>query len=125
MSVLVWADVPVNDLERARRFYSHVLGVELQTPPGLEGTAMAMGEPPSIDLAQGSGIEASTTAGTTIYFGTADLDGMLRRVEEAGGRILQPKQFMGDMIGYIAFVVDTEGNRIGLQQNSPNAPQQG
>jgi predicted enzyme related to lactoylglutathione lyase len=41
---------------------------------------------------------------------------MLARVEEAGGPILQPKEFMGEMVGGIAFVVDTEGNRIGIQQ---------
>ncbi len=42
--------------------------------------------------------------------------GMLARVVEAGGRILQPKEFMREMGGWIAFVVDTEGNRIGIQQ---------
>lgn len=118
MSVLIWADVPVVDLERAKKFYSHVLGEQIDTP--MPGIGLVMGEQPSVDLAQGSSIEPSTTAGTTIYFDTkGDIDGMLRRVEEAGGRILQPKEFMGDMIGWIAFVVDTEGNRIGFQQSAP------
>ena len=30
--------------------------------------------------------------------------------------MLQEKKFMGDMVGWIAFIEDTEGNRIGLQQ---------
>ena len=40
----------------------------------------------------------------------------LARVEPAGGKILQGKQDMGEPVGWIAFVEDTEGNRIGIQQ---------
>ncbi len=118
MPVLVWADVPVTDLDRARRFYAHVLGVDVPADPNMPGIALVMGDFPSVDLALNQG-QPSETAGVTIYFGTTDMDSMLTRVEEAGGRILQGKEFMGEMIGYIAFVVDTEGNRIGLQQNAP------
>ncbi len=118
MSVIVWADIPVVDLERATAFYAHVLGVPVGSPPGMEGhVAVIMGEAPSADLALSTGIAPTTTAGTTVYLGAnGDIDGMLARVQEAGGRVLQPKEFMGEMIGWIAFVVDTEGNRIGIQQ---------
>ncbi len=119
MPVLVWADVPVTDLDRASAFYAHVLGVPVQSPPGMDGVALVMGDQPSVDLALSTGITPTTTAGTTIYFDArGDIDGMLARVEEAGGRLLQPKAFMGEMIGWIAFVIDSEGNRIGIQQNA-------
>jgi predicted enzyme related to lactoylglutathione lyase len=36
------------------------------------------------------------------------------RAEQAGGKILTPPTDMGKMIGTIAYVLDTEGNRIGL-----------
>ncbi len=115
-SVLVWADIPVSDLARASRFYAHVLGLPVELPPGMEGVSLVMGDPPSVDLAPSS-ITPSTTAGTTIYFGAnGDIDGMLARVVEAGGRILEGKQYLGEMIGWLAFIVDTEGNRIGLQE---------
>lgn len=117
MSVLVWADIPVRDLARATRFYSAVLGVPVGTPPGMDGTALVMGEAPSVDLFVTDPTVPITTAGTTIYFGgNGEMDAMLARVEEAGGKILQPKRFMGEMIGSIAFFEDTEGNRIGIQQ---------
>lgn len=84
----------------------------------MEGqVALVMGDAPSVDLALATGITPTTSAGTTIYFGAnEDIDGMLARVEEAGGRILEPKSFMGEMVGWIAFVVDTEGNRIGIRR---------
>lgn len=55
--------------------------------------------------------------GATVYLGSnGDIDGMLARVETAGGKILQAKRDMGEMVGWIGFVEDTEGNRIGIQQ---------
>jgi hypothetical protein len=53
--------------------------------------------------------------GPTIYLTSmGDIDGMLARVAEAGGKVLEPPQDMGEMIGVLAFVEDTEGNRIGI-----------
>ena len=68
----------------------------------------------SADLYQGGTPSAD---GPTIYLGAGgDIDGMVARVVEAGGTVLQEKQNMGPMVGWIAFVLDTEGNRIGIQQ---------
>ena len=30
--------------------------------------------------------------------------------------MLKPKEFMGDMVGWVAWVEDSEGNLIGIQQ---------
>lgn len=122
-SVLVWADVPVTDLERAKKFYAHVLQLPVESTPGMDGVALVMGDPPSVDLALNSSIKSTTTGGTTIYFGAnGDIDGMLARAEAAGGRILGPKQFYGEMIGWLAYIEDTEGNRIGIQQPPDQPP---
>jgi predicted enzyme related to lactoylglutathione lyase len=43
---------------------------------------------------------------------------MLARVTEAGGKVLQGKQLMGETIGWLAYVEDTEGNHIGIQQQA-------
>lgn len=121
---LVWADVPVKDIERAVRFYSHVLGMQLEVPPGFGGgIALVHGvEGPSIDLVQDDPAKPATDRGTTIYLSSnGDIDGMVSRVEEAGGKILGQKQFMGDVIGWLAYFEDTEGNRIGIQEPTGHA----
>ena len=41
---------------------------------------------------------------------------MLRRAADAGGEILSPATFMGEMVGTIGFFRDSEGNRIGVHQ---------
>ena len=116
---LVWADVPVKDIDRAVRFYSHVLGMQFEVPPDFGGgVAIVAGvQGPSIDLVQDDPSKPTTDRGTTIYLSSnGDIDGMISRVEQAGGRILGQKQFMGDLIGWLAYFEDTEGNRIGIQQ---------
>jgi predicted enzyme related to lactoylglutathione lyase len=121
-SVLVWADIPVVDLARASKFYEHVTGQPVLVMPETGDSVAVIGDPAdgkppmfSADLYVGGTPLAE--GGLTIYFGTSgDLDGTLARVLEAGGEILQEKQNMGPMVGWIAFFKDTEGNRIGLQQ---------
>lgn len=124
---IVWADIPVIDLERARKFYSDILQVDVALMPGQAGIALlppTEGGPegvPSVsaDLAisgEGYGSKPSADAGPTIYLnGEPDAQVVLDRVEAAGGKVLQNKTFMGEMVGAIGFFLDTEGNRIGVQ----------
>ncbi len=69
----------------------------------------------SIDLAVVAANKPSTN-GCTIYLNSGGSpEGMLRRAADASGEILQEVQFMGDMVGYVGFFKDTEGNRIGVR----------
>jgi len=40
-------------------------------------------------------------------------------VVEAGGEVLQAKQYMGEMVGWTAYFRDTEGNRLGFEFMEP------
>ena len=125
-NLLVWADLPVKDMARARKFYSHVLGHPVDEMPGQEGKVALLMQPgtgdamdAAIDLATESMTEPSTTHGPVIYISTdGDIDGMLKRAEEAGGKIFKPKADYGEYGGWLAYIVDTEGNLVGLQQQS-------
>ena len=116
---IVWADIPVKDVKRASAFYAAVTGSGVMPMPGSEESiALLMSRDGqggvSADLYVGG---TPSKDGPTVYLNTyGDIDAMLARVAPAGGTVLQDKQFMGDMVGWIAFIEDTEGNRIGLQQ---------
>lgn len=118
-NVLVWADIPVVDIERASAFYGTLTGLPVVKFPGDDSVAIIQtpsdeGPAVSADLFVGG---HPSHDGPTIYFGSGgDIDGMVQRAVAAGGRILDEKRFMGDMVGWIAFIEDTEGNRIGIQQ---------
>ena len=125
MNLIVWADIPVTDLDRAAKFYSQVIGMPLNRMPGAEDVAIP-GSPPvegqpapenagmtvAFDLYVGG---KPSVDGATIYLSAqGDIAGTLQRVRDAGGEVLQEPQDMGPMIGTLAFFKDTEGNRIGL-----------
>ena len=56
------------------------------------------------------------TGGTLVYFACDDCAVEEGRVENAGGKVLQPKMSIGDY-GFCSVVMDTEGNSIGLHSN--------
>jgi len=115
--LLNWIEIPVADMKRAVSFYGELLDIELNlfTLGSIEYALF-----PSKDrhncgaLAKGDGYSAGT-GGPVVYLnGGNDLQEVLDRVANAGGEILMPKQFVTEDIGYIAFIRDSEGNRIGL-----------
>jgi predicted enzyme related to lactoylglutathione lyase len=119
--VIIWADIPVTDLPRAMKFYGQVTGEDVVQFPGVDGVAVIGGPgegegPPMIsaDLYVGG---TPSRDGPTVYLNPhGDIDAMLARVVDAGGQIDRPKAFMGPIVGWIATFIDSEGNRIGLQQ---------
>jgi predicted enzyme related to lactoylglutathione lyase len=125
-NLIVWADIPVADLERAMKFYSAVLQREFVTMEGMEGVGLpgpGEGDDPSgqdmpvaFDLVRREEVTPSHEGCTVYLDARGDAEGMLRRAAEAGGEILTPATFMGEMVGTIGFFQDSEGNRIGVHQ---------
>jgi hypothetical protein len=118
-NTIVWADIPVTDLDRARTFYAAVLQAEI---PLMEGApadvALLPMEPGSVsgDLVRSEYHKPGLT-GCTIYLDSkGDPEGMMERVVAAGGKVITPVASMGDMVGWIGFFQDSEGNRIGVHK---------
>jgi uncharacterized protein len=116
-NVIIWADIPVADLDRASKFYEHVTQRPVMRMEGGMDVAVLMG--PEGEYVVSADLYVSDKAGAdgvTVYLSpNGDVDAALARVVEAGGEILQEKQNMGEMVGWIAFFRDTEGNRLGFQ----------
>ena len=114
-NVVSWFEIPVKKLDRAAKFYSQVLGVELQ--PMNNGPKKMMAFPFGPGVASGGLLEAPTakpsSEGTLVYLAATDLAKSLSHVEKAGGKVLMPKTSIGDH-GFIAEFQDTEGNRVAL-----------
>lgn len=131
-NLIVWADIPVTDIERAMRFYGAVLKRPFMKMPGMESVAIpAPDQPPgeadspapqgpmpvAFDLVQTDKLKPSFD-GCTIYLNAdEDPEGMLKRAADAGGETLSPLQDMGEMVGWIGFFRDSEGNRIGVHKS--------
>lgn len=116
-----WFEIPVFDFERAKNFYTKVIGGEMH----IEDIAgIKMGFLPMEGEGVGGAIvddenSKPSADGPTIYLnGKDDLSDQLSRVEESGGKVLLPKTKISDEIGFYAIFLDTEGNKLGF--HSPN-----
>jgi len=113
-----WIEIPVIDMGRAIAFYSQILGYPLSN---LKIGTVTYAIFPSEDhfnngaLVQGENYKPSID-GVTIYLdGGEDLNHLLSKVPLAGGKVIMKKMFLSKDAGYIGMFIDTEGNKIGVQ----------
>lgn len=112
-----WFEIYVQDMERAKRFYEKTFEVALERIPKTELEMLMFpmlsdqaGAPGALVKMDG---KDSGPGGTIIYFSCADCAVEADRAAQNGGQIQKPKFSIGDY-GFIAFVLDSEGNLIGL-----------
>lgn len=116
-----WFEIPATNFERATTFYSAIFKAEFAVQ-NMMGTQMAFF--PTTDGGVGGAIchgenHQPSAEGTLPYLnGGENLSEVLDRVEVAGGQVVMPKTQISEEIGYMAFFLDTEGNKIAL--HSPN-----
>jgi len=122
-------EIPATDISRAVKFYQAILDINIEIMD-MEGMQMGLlpfeGQNVIGTIMKGEGYIPSPN-GVTIYLNGGDnlqvildkdLQVILDKAENNGGKILVPKTLHGDESGYFATFLDTEGNRIGL--HSPN-----
>ena len=115
---VVWFEIYVQDMDRARKFYESVFKFKLERLPGTELEMWAF---PS-DMNGGYGVGGTLVkmqgvpsgGSTLVYFRCEDCAVEEGLAAKAGGRI-DKKKFSIGQYGFISLVVDTEGNMIGLQ----------
>ena len=115
-----WFEIPVRDLARAKAFYTRVFRIEMhEMEMGPAKMAMFPMDPAAAGsggtLIQDEGYTPSKD-GSLIYLAVDDIDATLKRVEQAGGKILVPKLNIGEH-GNIAHFEDSEGNRVALHSS--------
>ena len=110
-----WFEIPVADKGRAAEFYGNVLGEPLGTMDGPDGPmSVFMGaEGPAGALIEGPCVDG----GVRVYLNCDDIDAALGRVAAAGGRVTQERTSIGPF-GFIATLIDTEGNTVSLHTGS-------
>lgn len=118
-NAITWFEIPVTDFERAARFYSAIFDFEMfqtQVGPTRMGFLPYEQKEHRVGgaICHGPGYVPSQSGTLPYLNGGSDLNTVLSRVEKAGGKILKPKTFLGEDIGYSAHFVDTEGNKLAL-----------
>ncbi|MDX1939341.1 MAG: VOC family protein [Saprospiraceae bacterium] len=122
-NALNWFEIPASDINRAKSFYENIFGIEMQQME-MMGMHMAMFPwAPMNGKASGglvqSDMHTPSTDGALIYLNAnPDLADALSKVESAGGQVVMPKTQIDEETGYMAFFIDTEGNKVGLHSNN-------
>jgi predicted enzyme related to lactoylglutathione lyase len=122
MATIVHFDLPAEDLERAKNFYSSLFGWNFELVPGgtdyyLISTATEDG---SQGIGGGMGKRGMPDQKITSYIGVSSVNSCLVDVVRLGGKVLLPKTVV-QKFGYLAVCEDTEGNTFGLWEENPEA----
>jgi uncharacterized protein len=120
-NAISWFEIPATDLARATRFYETIFGISL-IPMDMDNIKMRMFPLDDMMNQVGGAVvdsggfhKPSITDGPLIYLnGNPDLQNVVDKVEGAGGKIMVPKTEISPEYGFMAVIIDTEGNRIGL-----------
>ena len=117
-----WFEIPASDLKRAKKFYEKIFGYKLSLQkmgkvdmaffPMIPGAPCAAGA-----LVMCEDYFTPSHDGTLVYFSVEAIDAALKKIEKAGGKTVMPKMSIGEH-GFIALIIDTEGNQIGLHAMS-------
>lgn len=123
MNEIVHFEIPVDDLERAQKFYKTAFGWQMNYMKEMDYTMVQTTEvdekqtpkkPGSINggmMKRGGDVKSPV-----VTIDVADIDAAIVKVEKNGGKALGKKMVVGDM-GWSAYFKDPEGNVIGLWQN--------
>lgn len=120
---IVWFEIYVDDIARAKSFYESVFQISLTSlldPTEEKASSLIMyGFPEDMEQHGSSGalvcVEGYPAGAnsTIVYFSCENCAVEESRVEAAGGRVERSKMSIGEH-GFISLVIDTEGNRVGL-----------
>ncbi len=119
-SAISWFEIPATDLSRAQKLYEEIFGMQM-IPMDNDGYQMRMF--PLEDPMNGVGgavvlqsdFHQPASSGTLIYLNAnPDVQLVADKVEAAGGKVVVPKMEISPDYGYMAVIIDTERNRIGL-----------
>jgi predicted enzyme related to lactoylglutathione lyase len=110
-------EIPYDDEERAKRFYSGVFGWQFRQMDGFAGYDLYTAGPG--ELGGGLG-KRGESAGTTTrnYILVDSLDEAVKKVVDLGGTIIEQKAEIPGM-GWFAVATDSEGNPIALYEAAP------
>ena len=120
-NALNWFEIPVTDMARATKFYETIFDIPMY-PMDMPGFQMTMFPPQDMSKVGGALVKSEyhkpSATGVLVYLNAnPNLQLVLDKVESAGGKITMPKTQITEDIGYMAFIIDSEGNAVGLHSS--------
>ncbi|HXS35461.1 MAG TPA: VOC family protein [Flavipsychrobacter sp.] len=122
-NALNWFEIPANDIKRAKKFYETVFGITMDESD-MMGMQMAM-FPYESNSGKASGavvqsqMHKPSQDGSVVYLNAdPNMQTILDKIPSAGGQVVMPRTHISEDIGYMAFFLDTEGNKVALHSQN-------
>jgi uncharacterized protein len=116
-------EIPADNTERARKFYSTTFGWNMTPMPGMDYTMVGTGPVDEKGMPKepgyiggGIGKRGSPLEHPVVTIVVDDVSAAIKKVEKNGGKIVQEKREIPGNMGWTAYFKDTEGNIVGLYQ---------
>jgi len=116
---LNWFEIPVLDMSRAVSFFDYLYGIKMEVTELPEYGMALFPESSGVGgaLVMGQGCVPSESGALLYLNASDDMEKMLGRVDEAGGRVIMGKTEIPGEGGFFCLFIDTEGNRLALHSN--------
>jgi predicted enzyme related to lactoylglutathione lyase len=139
MPTIVHFEIPADDVERAKKFYTDLFGWKIEKWPGMnssDSSSSSSSSSPSYDMeywkitttdekgnkALGGGMmkRQMPQQPNINYIDVKSVDEYSSKVEKIGGKVVVPKRAVPEM-GYFAVCLDTENNSFAIWESSESA----
>jgi predicted enzyme related to lactoylglutathione lyase len=122
-NALNWFEIPATDINRAKAFYENIFDIQMDTQE-MMGMHMAF-FPSEMGNGKASGglvqsqMHTPSQEGSVIYLNAnPSMDNVIEKIEASGGQIVMPKTQITPEYGYMAFFIDSEGNKMALHSEN-------
>ena len=114
-------EIPVDQPDRAEKFYGDVFGWGFQRFEGAPSYyGMASTGPEDQAGINGALFQRGDTKVVSLTMQVDSIEDAVAKVEAAGGKVIQPRMPIPG-VGYFANCLDTEGNQFGVFVDDPSA----
>lgn len=128
MQKVVHFEIPADDIERAKKFYSEIFGWKISDWPMSDGSVYVGVRTVDVDektympkeagAINGGILKRSEIVNTPqVTVSVPSIDDCIEKIKSAGGKVLTGKHPI-ENIGFYAYVHDSEGNLLGLWEDA-------
>jgi uncharacterized protein len=116
-------EIPVDNLNRAKKFYKDTFKWNIKDMPEVSYTIVYTGKTNNKGMIEEKGVinggmmKRNTKIKSTVITITVEsIDNSIKIIKKNGGKSIMDKMPVGD-VGFMAYIKDSEGNIIGLWEN--------
>ncbi|MFQ6088186.1 MAG: VOC family protein [Candidatus Methanofastidiosia archaeon] len=107
-------EIPTTNFEVSKKFYESVFNWKVSIVPEMN---YALFETGGLDGGFDK-VEEVKPGGVVLYILADDIKETLKKIESAGGKVLERETLISEEYGYFALFQDPEGNVLGLWRES-------